>query len=462
MKINNLGRLLVLTGCLCIAAELAAQNATSPQIQASPLPMLVAGQPEAPVSPDEHPLSGAQTLGIGSWGLRHSFLAPSLLLSETIDSNPLLLSSYSRYTGITNVGGNVQWMQYLGRNAEFRYSGAVRYDTLRGLLGYSPFTDSHNVAISKKIRFGRWDMLIDDEALYSQNSTFGTAGMAGTGSMVTQPVDLPSTSLQPNLLPNQSILTGQVGRITNTALIELDANLDPRDVVTLAASYGLLHFNSNLLTNIDQTSVIAGYNRAMTARDSFAVQGAFTQFNYQDSSASVSTEYFSALYARRIAGRTSIDVGGGPQITQSVVSRVNQSYIGWQGRAAVRYRTRSMNLSAEGLHTVSGGSGVLQGGTTTTTGRGTVSLVISRDTSMSLNSGVARNQLLGSMQSYDTQFAGLVLNRKINRYTNLFLSYDFQHQASPSVCTGPACIYTGLRNVFGIGFAWSYRQIGVP
>jgi len=469
VKINSLVRHLVLAVCVCISAEMAAQNTPVSPIQGFLAPVLVTEAPQTPVTPDEHPLSGGQILGIGSWGPRHSFLTPSLRLSETLDSNPLLQTpSDGGYRGFTNVGGGVQWMQYLGRDAEIRYAGALRYDTMARLQGYSPFINAHSAAISKVIPFRTWNLLIDDEAQYSDGSNFGAAGLEGMDLLVTQTnpwgglpnLQLTSTSLQPNLTPNQSILTARVGRIANTTLIEADAHIDARDTATLAASYGLLHFNSSLLADTGQTSFVAGYNRTMTVRNSIGLEGAFTRFNFQDPSSSISTEYFSLLYARRISGRSAIEVGGGPQITQSLVSRANQTYLGWQGRATVQYRTRTMNLSAVGLHAVSGGAGVLDG-VTSTTGQGTVEFVAARYWSMSLNSGVSRNQQLNSNQRYEVQFAGIALHRKTGPFTNLFLSYDFQRQTTSSVCTGPICGYVGMRNVFGIGFAWTYHPIGV-
>ena len=136
--------------------------------------------------------------------------------------------------------------------------------------------------LEKNIRFRTWNLLLDDQAQYSQGSNFGAAGMEGMGATNTQ-ANLPnlqstSTSLQPDLLPNQSILTGRISRITNTALIELDAHLGAHDTATLEASYGLLHFNSSLLTDTNQLSVVGGYNRKMTARDSIAIESAFTRF----------------------------------------------------------------------------------------------------------------------------------------------------------------------------------------
>jgi hypothetical protein len=292
--------------------------------------------------------------------------------------------------------------------------------------------------------------------------------MEGMGGMVTQTAQwgglsnllLSSNSLRPDLLPAQSILTGQVGRITNSALIELDAHLDGRDTATFAASYGLLHFDSSLLTDTYQALGIAGYNRKVTPRDSIAVEGAFARFMYQGSSSTVSTEYFTVLCARRISGRSSIEIGVGPQATQTSFAQENQQYLSWQGRSTVRYQTQRLTLSAQGTRSVSGGAGVFIGAVTTT-GQGSVSFGVSRNWSMSLTSGVSRNQELNSAQSYDMQFNSSVLNRKVGRYSNLFMSYDFQHQTTASGCTGPICGYTGLRNVFGIGFAWNYHPLSI-
>ena len=469
MKIDSLGRLLVLAGCVCIATALVAQSAPVSPVQGYVAPTFVTEPPETPVTPDEHPLTGGQTLGIGSWGPRHSFLIPSLRLSETLDSNPLLLTpNNGGYRGFTNFGGGVQWMQYLGRDAEIRYAGALRYDTMARLQGYSPFVNAHSAAISKVVPFRTWNLLIDDEVQYSDGSDFGAAGLEGLDLLVSQTsqwgglsnLQLMSTSLQPNLTPNQSILTEQVGRIANTALIEADVHINVRDTATMAASYGLLHFDSSLLTDTHQASFVAGYNRTLSVRNSIALEGAYTRFSFQDPDSSISSEYFSVLFARRVSGRSAIEFGGGPQVTQSLGSPANQTDLGWQGRGTVQYRTRLANLSAMGLHAIAGGAGVL-GGVTTTSGQGTAEFVVARYWSVSLNSGVSRNQELNSTQRYNVQFAGLALQRKTGRYTDLFLSYDFQRQTTASACTGPRCGYVGLRNVFGIGFAWTYRPIGV-
>jgi hypothetical protein len=461
VKINSLVRLLVLAGCVCIATGLAAQDApVSPVQGSSPSPVWVTVAPETVVTPDDHPLTGGQTLGIGSLGPQRSLLKASVRAAETLESNPVLTStSDDSYRGFTRLGGDLKWIQYIGQDTEIQFDGAFRYDTEASVAGYDQFANADSGAIKRIIRFRTWNLLIADQANYSQSSDFGAAGMEGLGLAGTPGLQSSLTSLQPGLTPNQSILTGQVGTVANTSLIELDKHFDPRDTGTLAASYGLLHYNSSLYTDSGEASFSAGFNRAITMRDSIAFQGAFSRINFQGSG-TISTESFTVLYAKRISGRISIEAGGGPQITQASVPLVNQQFLGWQATGTVRYKMRRMNLSAQGIRTVTGGAGVLTG-VTVTTGQGAVSVILARYWSTSLNAGVARNQQLGSALSYDTQFASFVLNRAINRYANLFLSYDFQHQTTASVCTGPFCSNVGTNNVFGLGLAWNVRPIGI-
>ena len=469
MRCNDLVRLLIFVGTLCIATLLTAQNAPVPPATSYLSPVLITEIPDSTVTADAHPLSGGQSLGIGSWGPSHSFLVPSLRVVETLDSNPLLLDSSSGgYKGFTDLVGNVQLLQNLGQSAELRYSGALRFDTIARVQGYSQFTNVHSAELAKSVRHKSLKFLLDDEFQYSQNSSLGAAGMEGLGAMVTQAsqwnglsnLQLGSISLRPDILPDQSILTERAGRVANTALIELDANLHRRDTLTLAASYGLLHFFSSELTDSQQAQVIGGYNRLLTSRDSVALEGAFARYDYQGSVGSISTEYLSALYARRISGRSSIEVGAGPQFTQSLILHVNSQYLGWQARGSVHYRLRRLNLSAQGSRSITGGAGVFDGATTSI-GQASADSVLSRYTSMSFAFGVSRNQDLESPQRYNTQFLRVAVNRKVSRYTNGFLSYDLEHQTTASGCTGLTCANTGLRNVFGLGFSWNYRPISV-
>jgi hypothetical protein len=432
-------------------------------------PLMVTDPSVRTVTPDNHTLTGGQVPGIGSWGLKYSFFTPSLLASETLDSNPLLLSNdKGSYRGFTDFAAGLQWMQNLGRNSEIRYSGEMRYDSRARVDGYDQFANAHFAAFSTKIPFRTWNLLIDDEAQYSQGSNFGAAGMEGLGSInfqasqlnISSSLQLPSSALRHDLTPDQSILTGRAGRVANTALIELDAPLNGRSTATLSASYGLLHFDTSSLTDTSQAVVLAGFNRAITARDSLALEGAYNRFLYFGSDVSLSTQYLSLLYGRRVSGRSSIEFGGGPQFTQWHIPHEDQSYLGWQARAAVKYQTNRVSLSAEASRGVSSGSGVLDG-SIQSIGRGMLGFDLSRFWTMSLSAGASHNAQLSPAQTIDGQFGEFTLNRRIGRFTSLFVTYDFQHQVTGTSCVGPICAYGGLRNVIGIGLAWTYRPIYV-
>jgi len=166
------------------------------------------------------------------------------------------------------------------------------------------------------------------------------------------------------------------------------------------------------------------------------------------------------LYSRKISGRSSFEVGAGPQITQSHFGQPSRNDLNWQARGMVRYRAGRVNLAAGGTRGVTGGAGVVDGAIATT-GQGSAGFALSRYNSILFSAGVSRNQQLNVAQRYDTQFTSIVFNREIVRYTSVFLSYDFQHQTTSSTCTGPFCNFTGSRNVFGIGIAWTHSPIGV-
>src|SRR5208282_1059470 len=141
--------LLVLVGCVCIATGLAAQNAqASPGQGSSPSSVSVTEAPETVVTPDDHPLTGGQTLGIGSWGPQPSLLKSSVRVAETLESNPLLTNTGDvSYRGFTRLGGDVKWTQYIGQDTEIQFDGAFRYDTEASVAGYDQFANADSGAI---------------------------------------------------------------------------------------------------------------------------------------------------------------------------------------------------------------------------------------------------------------------------------------------------------------------------
>lgn len=420
-------------------------------------PVWVTDQREVLINPDDHAISGGSIPGIGAPETRHSSLVTSVRALETLDSNPAMLSTNDGgYQGFTSGGVALQWSQFFGRDSGIFYSGAVRYDSRARLQDYSQLTNAHSLAATKNLRFGTWNLLFDDQARYSQGSSFGAGGMEGMGVGDTTLLgsQMPMDSLRPELVPNQSVLVGRVGAITNTVLAELDAHLSMRDTVTASVSYGLLHFDTNQLPNANQVSAVTGYDRRLSARDTIAFEAAAARFTYQNPSGSIETEYGSALYARHITGSLSFTAGAGPEIVHLLLAAgAHKQELDWQGRATLQYSRQHGSVSLTSMRAVTGGSGVVAGARNIA-GQGTVTVAYSPAWSSSLSAGLSRTRDLSSLQSFDLLYSEVVLNHRLGRRANVFLLYDLQRQTHAAQCTGPACAYGGMRNVFGVGLGW--------
>jgi hypothetical protein len=455
----------LLAVCLFAATVLFAQT-PAPTVEGNLPPVWVTDPREVAITPDDHALTGGELAGVGSWESRQSYLDPSLRFVETLDSNPALLASNNgSYRGFSAFGASLCLVQYLGRDTKLLYSGAMRYDSRAALQGYDQVTNTQYFAFGSDLRMGKLTMRLADQVQYSQGSGFGLAGMEGMGLTGQQNslLGLQSmpTPLRSDLSPNQNVLIGRVGVVDNAALAELDARLSDRDSVTVEGSYGILHFDSSQFASAEQSAAVGGYNRKLTDHDSIALEAAVARIQYQQLQGSIDTEYLSLLYARQITGSISFELGGGPQRAQPhLTPGPNPQHLYWQGRSRIEYHASRFSLAGSATHAITSGSGVLQG-TKNTTGQGSLALAFSPLWTASLSSGFSRNVDLNTPSRYDTLFTDFVLNHRMGRYANIFLSYDLQRQTTGTVCTGPACAYGGLRNVFALGLSWDGGQIPV-
>jgi hypothetical protein len=393
-----------------------------------------------------------------------------------LQSNPLLLSNANgSYKGFTSFGGDAQMVRYFGRDAEIRYAGNVRYDTYAALQGNDKFTNAHDFLISKRIVFRNWQLQFANETQYSQGSNFGFVGMEGLGGVVGQlwqwqglsSVQLASATLRPDLLPNQSIYTGQTGRVANASLGEADFRLNSRDMLTFAGTYSLLHFTSDAYLDTRQASGIAGFNHNISPRDSVAIEAMYTHFIFVDTPNTINAAEFTLLYGRRITGKLSVDFGAGPVIERTNLGAstsnsqaTHDSQLDWQGRASLHYRTSRALLTLHGDRSFTAGAGVLQGAMTTG-GMGSAEFTLSRNWSTSVSFGLARNEQLNSGGAFNTQYFGATLNRRLGFNTTIFASYNLDRQTSGSDCIGTVCQFGGIRNVFGLGLSWTGKPISL-
>lgn len=426
--------------------------------------------PGPSVNADTRPLTGGQNIGFGSQGPQRSFLVPEFEIAETLDSNPLL-TEHSAYRGFTSIGGSMQMNQYFGPDTQLRYAGAVRFDTRAAVEGQRQFTNAHGLSFSKRIPLGSFGLLFDDEFQYSEGSNFGAAGMEGMGPVITRvsqwggvpDIQMESMSLQPGIVPNQSILTIRSRRIANTIMGEGDYRLDNRTTLSAIGYYGVLHFFSPGLIDTSQRGFVAGYNRELSPRDTLAVEYGRSNFGYSGSVYTLSNDYAGLLYGRRLTGRLAVVAGAGPQYTREMESGSGAtSSLSWQGQGRIDFHQPRFDLYASALRMVTGGAGVLFGARTTEL-EGGINHTLSRSWGSTMRFGIAKSNALVSTRSYNTQYAGVSISHQIGRRAGVYLSYDLQHQTSTGTetCATGNCAFTGLRQVFGTGIRWGHAPIAI-
>lgn len=463
---SKMNKIILLPGILLLVAAAAMAQGTAPQpaIPTPYSPVIVDATAATATAGDQTAPTGGYLPGLGAVR-RYSFLQPSVRVAEVVDSNPeMLLNTPSGYQSMPMAGVSLLWSQPLGPTTYFQYAGQVRYDNYSSINGYKKFANSHAGGFSKTVNFHPFYLSFSDEVLYTSSSSFGAAGMEGMGSlssMIDQleqqsNLEFIENSLRPDLLPNQTILNGNIARISNTALAELDYRRNPRSVVTMSVAYGLLHFDSGYLNDTRQLAVIGGYNYDLNMKESISLEGSYTHFSYSNTPFTIDSGNVSMLYTRRISGRSSLEAGAGPQISRTNVGGNSRSSVSWQGRAAVQYRLRRLLMSANANRGLTGGSGVLAG-STSISGEGSLAFQLSRQMSVTGSFGAARNEALRNSltngQNYNTQFVRLGLERRFIPTLSGYISYDFQRQ------TSNGGLYNGLHHTFAFGVAWTPRPI---
>lgn len=419
--------------------------------------------------PDDHPLSGAITPGLGTWGARHSFYRPGFHIAEDLDTNPSLggLRGTS-LRGYSNMKAELQFVQFWSGGAEMRYSGALRYNTDATAAVNEHFSDLQDLSLFKQFQGRRYTVVLGDQLDYSLYSVFAGSGMEGLGDLET-PLDqavglvgfqLPSISLQQQYIPSQTILTERTSRISNVALGEVDYRLTGKGTATAAASYGLLQFPSADLIDSNQSLLSAGYNYRRSPLDTVALEYDFGYFRFPGEGTDLRNHFLQVKYSRRVTGRMSVAGGIGPQFTSVHSKQQEHSIVTWQGQGNIQYRQGRLTTHVSASRVLSNGAGVLYGAQMESV-QGGLAYDMSRRLASSVSFGLSRDQDLLTGRTISLEFANVTLTRRVGRYANFFMTYYVAHQLSNESCVGILCEPTGTRQVGGIGFSWSYHPVPI-
>lgn len=421
--------------------------------------------------PDTTPLSGIEPISLGKAPLGHNYLQPQFKIFSTADSDELSASGNSGWADFTSFLGGLDVHQESGiSDLELSYLGGGTI-AIGGNAGDSVL---QQLGVNEALNWRRVKLTFVEQFSLLPESSFGYAGLGGG-------VSLPgggSIGLQPGLTPGDSVLTTRGLRLTNSFLTEADINLDPRSSITVAGGYSQLHYFDNNFLNFGDTILQVGYNHQMTRKDTFAVFYRFSGYRYSGFNQAINDNSFQVSYGRRVTGRLSFQIAGGPDITFVTVpitgtaaaaptSSGKMQELYWSLSSSVQYQLQRTGVSASYSHGVNGGSGVLAGAI-----GDTASASANRQLTRQVNGGVtfgySRSTGLNAlttptaptMQSYGYWFGGVNFTRTWGRALDLNLSYTVQYQDSNSTfCVGPACVTNLFRNQISFGVNWHRQPI---
>jgi hypothetical protein len=264
---------------------------------------------------------------------------------------------------------------------------------------------------------------------------------------------------------------GSAPRITNISAVDIQNSLSPRSAVTLAGGYSLSHFTTSNSGLIDSRQITgeAGYNYALSRRNTVAISYAFQQFTFPNAGVGRFNDHvIQLLFGHQISGRMDFVIGAGPQFLHFALPATaggSSSQITASGRATFRYQFKKAALSVSYDRYESPGSGLFAGATTDLA-HFSVTRPLSRrwdlmtDVGYSHNTRLQTSPLALQTGSYDYAYAGGRLTHLFTRTLDGFLMYQFDNtHLRNSVCLNASCGNLSDRHLFGVGFSWHPQAI---
>jgi hypothetical protein len=332
--------------------------------------------------------------------------------------------------------------------------------------GYGSF---HRLSFSQTVDWRRWKLLLGDTFSYLPESPFGFAGFGGSdsfGAGLGGGYFGSALSLSQSLLPNQTILTGDARRFSNVAVTQVEYIVGERSAITATGSYGTLRFLDSGFINSDYWTLQAGYNYALSRHNTIAITYLHSLFRLGAANREVLNRGFQMAYGRRLTGKLSLEISGGPMVSQVALplgGSVTRPF--WNTYDSLGYRFQKGGIEASFIRYTTAGSGVLAGAESDLTNL-SIHREFLRRYFWSLTLGHAYNQSLTRespafrRSKYETWQGGLLLSRELGQHLSLYVNYYVQRQiANNPLCFGNHCLGSLLRQVGGIGVNWHGRPV---
>src|SRR5437868_3809606 len=482
--LSGLVILMVLTVAMAEAQTDAGQASDQGQqsqdtTQQSPPPVAFGQEPPQQQVSKFPPLSGLDEAALEPNIAPRNFLVTALQAAEAIDTNGQNTlnkpGQRSPFKGTTRLNGmlGIQrlWSRYqllLDYNGGGSlYTGANRMDT-----------QMHRVSLDSKVLWRTGSMALRDTVSYMPEGSFGggsfggVGGAGGLGGGVGAGGAGGAGGTGFTFFGSGSFGTlGTFPRLMNLSLLDIQQSLSPRASLTLAGGYHLTHFTQStggLLLDNRQITGQAGYNYALSRRNSLAVVYGYQHFHFPTiGGGGFETHVVNFVFGHQISGRMDLQLGAGPQVTRlSSPVTGSSTKISASARASFRYRFPKTSMSINYTRLDSAGSGFFAGAERDVV-RLTMNRPFGRRWEGSADIGFSHNRRLQiqnvgvNAKSYNDLYAGARVNRILTRTINGFLFYQFNDlNFSSSVCgPGGVCNHLSTRNVIGLGLSWQPHPI---
>jgi hypothetical protein len=474
MRFSDGIRIPILVTALCLPATGAGQQRgegdqsiqpAAPVSSASPTQ--VREETPAPPSPaDARYFLGAEEFTPGHVGRMRSYFLPSFQFLEMADSNFRVGPGPQKFETMNTLVGRLAFGK-VGRHSrltgDYMGGGQIynRYSELN--------TTMHEFGITQSYEGRRWSLLLDDRATYLPEASFGYGGFGWTGALGPSLGGAPGSNipnLNPSFSPTGALFTGRGARIMNTIAAQVQYLAGSRSAITLAGSYGLLHFRESGFIDSRNAFFLLGYSRSLTPRDYLGLDYGFGLFQFKSSVPTFQTHLLQLNYGHRITGRMAVSVGAGTQVNVFKTPLAgSNTLLSWSAHSSLDWRIRRGGVALFYTRYTTNGGGVLTGATTDNV-QVAWTMGLTRNWSGSLSPGYSHNRSLPQTTSgntgitYDSAYAGASLSRRLGPYMTMFFTYNLQTQRSENVpCLTGDCAASLLRHLVGFGFSWHPREI---
>ncbi len=445
------------------------QGETPPKPAARSLPPLgnednqVTDENGTNLHPDDRPLTGFQNPTTGSPELRHSFWQAGISYDNTIQSNGFGQGGGSSWNSTNYVQGNLTLLEAWNRGQlGINYTGGGYFST-DSSIGAG---QNHQLGAVQEFDWERLQLTLVDQFSYVPGNAFGFgagtnlsfAGVGGSPGSITP-------GLGNGFVPNQSIYSGFGPQYSNSFGSQVNYQLSRRSSVTFGGVYGILRFINPGNIESDDVVLNAGYNYAITRKDTIGVVYRFSAYHFLGQPQAIGDHSPQLSYGRKITGRLALQLSGGAEITTfRVPVGTETQHVGGSASANLNYALKRGGVSLTYNHGVTGGSGVFLGASTdqlqlqgsrqlTRQWHGNVQFGFAR------NSNVISTSAGSGTAAYDTYYVGGGVDRSFGRNLSFFGAYTayIQQSSAAANCIIGTCGSDYVSNQITLGLSWRTR-----